>query len=205
MSDPGSQADGDPSNADTVNGPIPHWRLVPFDNNIGQRNVSPEAGDSDSLSTSLNRRAFWVNNPYDHSVMINIETVLPPILRKKNWRLKFLSPGGETFQLGPRDERKVIFNIIPGSPFGASELNRNGEDIDIQTMIDGLLIGGMTYRIDPKIKENLPERPHGADGGPSCKQPSEKLLSCLGLPSDGVKSAKLRKVTIDILYKDEDC
>lgn len=204
VGDPGYYP-GDPSNADTVNDPIPHWRLVPFDNNIGQRNVSPEAGDSDSLTTSLNRRAFWINNPYDRTVTINIEAVLPAILRKKDWRLKFLSPGGEKFQLGPRGEHKVIFNIIPGNPFNASELNQAGEDIDIHTMIDGLIIGGMTYRIDPKIKENLPERADGADEGSSCKQPSEKLLRCLGLPSDGVKSAKLRKVTIDILFKDEDC
>lgn len=198
-------ADGDPSNADTVNGPIPHWRLVPFDNNIAQRNVSPEAGDSDSLTTSLNRRTFWINNPYDRTVTINIEAVLPAILRKKDWGLKFLSPGGEKFQLGPRGERKVIFNIIPGTPFNASELKQAGEDIDIHTMIDGLIIGGMTYRLDPKIKENLPERADSADEGSSCKEPSEKLLRCLGLPSDGVKSAKLRKVTIDILFKDEDC
>ena len=198
-------ADGDPSNADTVNGPIPHWRLVPFDNNIGQRNVSPEAGDSDSLTTSLNRRTFWINNPYDRTVTINIEAVLPAILRKKDWRMKFLSPGGEKFQLGSHGERKVVFSIIPGRAFNASELKQAGEDIDIHTMIDGLIIGGMTYRIDPKIKENLPERADGADKGSSCKEPSEKLLRCLGLPSDGVKSAKLRKVTIDILFKDEDC
>jgi hypothetical protein len=197
-------ADGDPSNADTVNGSIPHWRLVPFDNNIAQRNVSPEAGDSDSLTNSLNRRAFWINNPYDRTVTINIETVLPAILRKKDWGLKFLSPGGEKFQLGPRGERKVIFNIIPGRPFNASELKQAGEDIDIHTMIDGLVIGGMTYRIDPKIKESLPERADGADKSSSCKEHSENLLRCLGLPSDGVKSAKLRKVTIDILFKDED-
>ncbi len=198
-------ADDDPSNADTVNGPIPHWRLVPFDNNIAQRNVSPEAGDSDSLTKSLNRRAFWINNPYDRTVTIHIEAMLPAILRKKDWGLKFLSPGGEKFHLGPRGERKVIFNIIPGTPFNASELKQAGEDIDIHTMIDGLIIGGMTYRIDPKIKENLPERSDGADEDSSCKEPSEKLLRCLGLPSDGVKSAKLRKVTIDILFKDEDC
>lgn len=198
-------ADGDPSNADTVSGSIPHWRLVPFDNNIAQRNVSPEAGDGDSLTKSLNGRAFWINNPYDRTVTINIETVLPAILRKKDWSLKFLSPGGEKFQLGPRGERKVVFNIIPGSLFKASELKLAGEDIDIHTTIDGLLIGGMTYRIDPKIKENLPERADGSGEGSSCKEPSEKLLRCLGLPSDGVKSAKLRKVTIDIHFKDEDC
>lgn len=37
-------APGDLSNADTVNGAIPHWRLVPFDNNVAQRNVSPTPG-----------------------------------------------------------------------------------------------------------------------------------------------------------------
>jgi hypothetical protein len=32
-----ASATGDISNAETVNGPIPHWRLVPFDNNLAQR------------------------------------------------------------------------------------------------------------------------------------------------------------------------
>jgi hypothetical protein len=40
-----SSATGDPSNADTVNGPLPHWRLVPFDNNLAQRNVTVELAD----------------------------------------------------------------------------------------------------------------------------------------------------------------
>ncbi len=35
-------ATGDLSNADTVNGPLPHWRLVPFDNNLAQRTVATE-------------------------------------------------------------------------------------------------------------------------------------------------------------------
>src|SRR5206468_10985081 len=43
-------ADGDISNADASTGlpsaigPTPHWLLVPFDNNMGQRNVAPVAG-----------------------------------------------------------------------------------------------------------------------------------------------------------------
>ena len=197
-------ADNDTSNADTVNGSIPHWRLVPFDNNIAQRNVSPESADGDSLVASLDHRAFWINNPYNRTVTINIETILPTILRKKNWKIKFLNPGGEKFQLGPRDERKIVFKVLPGQSFKKSELNQTGEDIDVHTMIDGLLIGGMTYRIDPRIKEILPERPNGTDVS-SCKESSKNLLKCLGLPSKGVKSAKIRKVTIDINFKDDDC
>ena len=40
-----ASATGDPSNADTVNGTIAHWRLVPFDNNLAQRNVTTVAAD----------------------------------------------------------------------------------------------------------------------------------------------------------------
>ncbi len=40
-----ASATGDPSNADTVNGPLPHWRLVPFDNNLAQRDVTAETAD----------------------------------------------------------------------------------------------------------------------------------------------------------------
>ena len=201
-------ADGDLSNADTVNGSIPHWRLVPFDNNIAQRNVSPEAADGDSLASSMTKRAFWINNPYDRTVTINIDTVLPAILRKNNWRLKFSNPGADKFQLGPRSVRKIVFDLIQGNPFNKSELNPAGEDIEFQTVIGGLLVGGISYRLDPKIDKNLPERSTGRGKGccgTSCKQSSEMLLDCLGLPSEGVKSAKLRKVSIDILFKDEDC
>jgi zinc metalloprotease ZmpB len=38
-------ATGDPSNADTVGGPIANWRLVPFDNNLAQRDVAVETAD----------------------------------------------------------------------------------------------------------------------------------------------------------------
>jgi hypothetical protein len=40
-----ASAAGDPSNADTVNGSIPHWRLVPFDNNLAQHDMTVETAD----------------------------------------------------------------------------------------------------------------------------------------------------------------
>lgn len=199
---------GDASNADTVNGPIPHWRLVPFDNNIGQRNVSPEAGgDGDELVRSLTRRAFWVNNPYDKAVNIEIETNLPSVLSNKNWKIKFNNPGGNKFKLGPKDDRKIEFSLIAGTAFAANELKPLGEALDIQAMTNGLLLGGMTYHIDPRLKVKLPERGDDSKGhcGTQCDEASRKLLDCMGLPSKGVKDAKLRKVTIDITFRDDDC
>jgi zinc metalloprotease ZmpB len=40
-----ASATGDASNADTVSGPIANWRLVPFDNNLAQRDVTAETAD----------------------------------------------------------------------------------------------------------------------------------------------------------------
>jgi zinc metalloprotease ZmpB len=40
-----ARATGDPSNADTVSGSISHWRLIPFDNNLAQRDVTAKTAD----------------------------------------------------------------------------------------------------------------------------------------------------------------
>lgn len=72
-------------------------------------------------------------------------------------------------------------------------------------MIDGIVIGGMTYRIDPKIKGIVSERPADNDGSTTCNKSAQNLLDCLGLPNKNVKSAKIRKVTVDVTFKDEDC
>jgi hypothetical protein len=40
-----ASATGDASNADTVNGPLPHRRLIPLDNNLAQRDVTAETAD----------------------------------------------------------------------------------------------------------------------------------------------------------------
>jgi zinc metalloprotease ZmpB len=38
-------ATGDASNADTISGPIEHWRLIPNDNNIAQRNITAQTAN----------------------------------------------------------------------------------------------------------------------------------------------------------------
>jgi len=147
--------DEDSSNADTVLGDIPHWRLVPFDNNIAQRNVSPEEADADSLAESMRDRFFWVNNPYDRSVTAEIDIDLPDFLKKRDWGLKITSQGSKRFKLPPKGRRKVSFSIVKGSKFFKKDIPKKGADIDITTYIDNQLVGGMTYKIDPKFKRNL--------------------------------------------------
>ncbi|MCZ6662112.1 MAG: hypothetical protein O6951_04215 [Actinobacteria bacterium] len=152
-------ADDDESNADTVLGNIPHWRLVPFDNNIAQRNVSPEEPDADGLATSLTDRSFWVNNPYDRAVTVILEAQLPAFLQERDWRILFSGVAGDRLTLPPRGSRNVTFTLEAGAPFQRSDVPRDGANIDIETTIDNHVVGGMTYFVDPALDHRLPELP----------------------------------------------
>jgi hypothetical protein len=166
-----ASADGDLANTDPstnlpcATGPTPHWRLVPFDNNIGQRNVAPVAGGGGAvgLSASFQNRSFTARNPFDRAARIVLEPVLPPFLVQRGWSVRFLSAGGSTFSLPARGAQKVIFTLIPGADFSASNIPSVGlVVIEIQTRIDGLLVGGMSYQMDPALKE--PPNEKSADG-----------------------------------------
>ena len=200
-------ADDDASNADTVLGSIPHWRLVPFDNNLGQRNVAPVpgGGDSDALVASFEGRAFTVINPYDKSVVVDLETVMPAELRTRGWRIHYPSPGGARCRLGPLARQRVTMDLVPGAGFSPSDLPTDGADLAVEVSVDKQLVGGMTYRVDPKLKNVPVERGPKGGRGKDCLGSARALLDCLGLPSDGVESACLRKVPVDITFRDKDC
>jgi len=168
-----ASADGDPANTDPATGlpcatgPTPGWRLVPFDNNIGQRNVAPVPGGGGSagLVGSLHNRSFIARNPFDRPARILLESVLPPFLVERGWSVRFLNPGSDSFSLSGRGNRTVTFTLVPGTDFLASDLpgGSNGL-IEIRTRIDGLLIGGMSYQVDPSLKQAPREEPHYEDG-----------------------------------------
>lgn len=200
-------ADGDASNADTVDGSIPHWRLVPFDNNIAQRNLAPvPGGDSDALDIAMSRRPIWVHNPEDRTVTVQIDALLPRVLRTNGWKLRVLSRGGERFQLGPRAERKVVVELDPGGAFSPGEVPAAGADINVDVSVDRRLVGGMTYRLDRDMTRVPTEHPSdGPSAAEECSTSAEELLRCLDLPSEGVCSARLRKVTVDITFERDEC
>lgn len=199
-------ADGDPSNADTVNGSIPHWRLVPFDNNIAQRNVAPVAGGggATNLASSFADRRFWVNNPFDRPVDVELERELPAFLRQRGWHLRFRNPGGASFSLGPRGSREVVLELEAGSDFTPEDVRKAGEEtaIDVLTFVDDLPVGGMRYDVDPTLK--TPPREHPKPDDDECNDTTERLLDCLDIPAENVKSTKVKRITLDIEL-DDDC
>jgi zinc metalloprotease ZmpB len=205
-------ADGDLSNVDPAGalpcatGPTPHQYLARFDNNIGQRNVAPVAGGGGlrGLVGSFHDRFFWTNNPYGHEVRIQLDAKLPRFLADRGWRVSFPTPGGASFTLPPRGNRKIQVNLIPGSDFSAADVKAAGADagIVVSTKVNGDIIGGITYLVDPLLKEPPVEVPpgDGAKPGKVCTEAAEELLECLKLPGE-VKSVCVRKITVDIELK----
>ena len=207
-----ANADGDLSNADAATGlpcatgPTPHWRLVPFDNNIGQRNVAPVAGGGGvtGLAASIRNRRFRVNNPYDRVADIELEVELPAILQKLGWKLEFSNPGGSKFRLGPLSSREVVMTLVPGGDFSPQEVGRPSEaTIRVRTKLNGLAIGGMSYALDPSLKSpprEFPSRRKRRAG----KEAAEALLEALDLSDVEVREVHITRVTIDIDLEVED-
>lgn len=150
-------ATGDPSNVDnfTAGEVVEDWRLVPNDNNVGQRNVTlvPGGGGLQGLIAGLQGKGFWVGNPGGTSATIAVSIGLPPLLARRGWRvsLRDLPEGG--VRLKAREQRLVTFDVHAGTPFSKDDVETSEErDIVVTATADGAIIGGMTYRIDPSIQ-----------------------------------------------------
>lgn len=206
-------ATGDLSNADSASGlpcaagPTPHWRLVPFDNNIGQRNVAPVAGGGGltGLSESFANRHFWVNNPYDFEGRVKLEVDLPDFLIQRGWSADFANPGGASFTLTGRGSREVLPRLKPGSDFSPADVQKAGSRaiIVVRTLVNAIPVGGMTYAIDPHLRVPPPELPGKGPHKP-CAKEAEELLECLCVPVDEVKKVRIKRVTLEVDLK-TDC
>lgn len=140
----------------SATGPTPEWRVVPFDNNIGQRNVCPVAagGGIRGLLSSFIGRKFKVRNPSEKTARYEIKAELPKLLAERGW--KAILDQRETtlsFGLGPGVSRNVVVELKPGGDFTADEVKlARGGKIRLSVFADGNVIGGMTYELDPTLQ-----------------------------------------------------
>lgn len=153
---------GDRSNIDpatffpSATGPTPEWRVVPFDNNIGQRNVCPVAagGGIRGLLSSFIGRKFKVRNPSDKTSRYEVKAELPKLLSERGW--KAILDQRETtlsFGLGPGVSRTVLVELKPGAEFTAEEVKQaRGGKIRLSVFADGNVVGGMTYELDHTLR-----------------------------------------------------
>jgi zinc metalloprotease ZmpB len=173
-----SHADGDPGNDTTIQGTIPEHRFVPFDNNIGQRNITPVRPTLRDILDLLGKHLIWVRNPYKRPVVVRIEVTLPKFLQKLGWKLAIKSAGGGKFELGPRDQRKVLFVLSPGKDIPSDVLKRaitrRDDTIQIRSLIDGEVSGGMSYQLSfGKDDDDDPGEPDDDTFGEPHKAPPQ--------------------------------
>jgi hypothetical protein len=224
-------AAGDPSNVDPTSpspfpcalGPTPEWQLIPFDNNLGQRNLAPVAGGGGlkGLRASFRRRRFWVKNPFERHVRVELQPFLPQLLAARNWDVRFKGLDGGVFSLAPGVEREIVIKLVPGEEFTAADVSADPDPvIEVHTVVDGTVIGGMSYLLDPALTRPPRERkrrpPSGLmeagedleldealEAAGEAEATAEGLLELLNLPGASVQSVKIRRITVDIEVRDQ--
>lgn len=196
----------DPSNVDNLEPgqTINEWRLVPHDNNIGQRNVSIVGGGSgEALGESLNGAVFFAGNNFNKVADMELNLEVPRVLTAKGWQIGFVGLPTQKFQLKPGEKRRIELSVTPGSAFTPDDI-RNAPDRAIRVTLlgNGMILGGLTYQIDPNLMGPSGGKPKP---GAECQKAADKLLDCLNISgSRKVKKICVKKVTLDVEL-DNDC
>ena len=217
-----ASSSGDPSNVGSfgTGESIAEWRLVPHDNNCGQRNVHPVPAGAglEGIVAELDGRTFTVHNPFDGKARMQVVITLPAVLEKRGWKITARSEGGLSFGLGSGERRRVVLAVEAGEEIHADDV-RETEDRSVVVSVsgNGILLGGMTYQLDPDRTRMMPqdegkdprdghEHEHGdthededcEDDREACATKARELLKCLDLPVDGIAEVRIRSIQVDI-------
>jgi hypothetical protein len=112
------------------------------------------------------------------------------------------------FSLRSREQRELIIELDPGSPFDRADIEGTEDrDIVLTVTADGGPIGGMTYRVDPTLEraEDLPGATPGGRDNQGCVEHAAELLECLDLHGDDVATVRVKKITLEVGMKGECC
>lgn len=173
---------------------IEEWRLVPHDNNIGQRNVAivPGGGGPEALLTALDGAIFVAGHSGRRRAVMHVETKLPRALAARDWRIEV---GEGKFRLKPGQQRKLKIRLVTGGEFSPEELMKD-RDIRVDLYADGVLVGGMTYRIDPELKEPSGGKRSGRGRG---KKAARRLLDDIDMAvGDEVTNVRVTNIKLDV-------
>jgi hypothetical protein len=155
-----ASAAGDPSNVSNLSPgeSIPEWRLVPNDNNIGQRNVAPVlALNIKALVAAISKMPFTLKNPHPSAAKMELKPIIPRILAARGWKLEFTNPGAGLLRLKSGETKEINMSLTPGEKFTPQEIAKAKDAaIIIEAYADGILVGGMTF---PLSAESEPTKP----------------------------------------------
>ncbi|MFN2560276.1 MAG: hypothetical protein ABR571_03115 [Jatrophihabitans sp.] len=217
-------ATGDESNVDHIasGDAIPEWRLVPNDNNIGQRNVAPVPGGTSGLTAEFSDLTFEMKNPLPAAALMQLEHRLPPVLAERGWSLEFRNRGGATMKLASGESRDIVMHLVRGKDFNPADVDAAADrTIYVAARANGILVGGMSYVLDASISR--PNRPHGGENPPAgehghrhddtcaCHHDERVdglgalLLQSLQRRRPRVHDVEIKKVIVEIDLEDDDC
>ena len=200
-----ASADGDPSNVDnfTAGESIEEWRLVPHDNNVGQRNVQlvPGGGGMEALMRGLHEHIFFAGNTFRRRASMELKVQLPKLLSTNGWQIRFKDLQRNRFVLKPGEKRPIVIDLVPGKTFTGEQVRQTEDrDISITLFANDMLLGGMTYRLDPDLKEPMNQPP---DDVSKHNEKATELLKSLHLNGRKVAKVRVRNVSLDIELGDE--
>ena len=146
-------ADGDPCSVSALGAGevLADWRLVPNDNNVGQRNVVfAPTSMPEGLFEWLDGLTFYVANSKIIAAKVVLRVELPNLLSSRGWRLNPEGVKRNRFELEAGRERAVVLRVKRGKDFGSAQFQRaKSRTVRVKVYADGLLIGGMTYQLSP--------------------------------------------------------
>jgi hypothetical protein len=191
-------AKGDAGNVDGhVVGPIPEWRLVPHDNNIGQRNVHPV--DNELNLVNWERLPFWIRNNGKLPVLLGVDIKLPAWLAKLGWKFDLPQITKERVSLKAGSKPlQVAIAMTKGKPFDKTVLmNERDHDIVLTVLHDKMPVGGMTFRITAGAKQK-PDKPNpglnaAAKASKARARPKAKVAAKVAAKKAAKPKAKARK------------
>jgi hypothetical protein len=157
----GGPATGDASNVSnlTAGDSIPEWRLVPHDNNIGQRNVSPVAGGSAERAGGRPRRS---TDPASRTCTARPRRIicpaqLPKFLAERGWTTTFDNPGKRARSPSSRERSAHCPAVQARQEFTPQDVVRARADavIHVTATADGI-VGGMSHVLDARLTGSRP-------------------------------------------------
>jgi len=127
---------------------------------------------------------------------------VPKVLASRGWTIDVASRGGTAFSLAPGAAKRVTLSATRGDEVTASDVAGEAErDVVVRVSGNGILLGGMTYRLDPsRVEAPRPDEGSGVVDGPvdGWRDAAQNLLQSLRLPADRAVGVRLRRVGLDI-------
>ena len=99
----------------------------------------------------------------------------------------------------------LVPKLIPGKDFTVGEVVAAGEPAILVTgYANGILLGGMAYELDPTMKRPGSTKP-GMGVSKEQESAAKELLKLFSLDDERIRRVRLRKVVVEIDFKDDCC